>query len=163
MEAIQKEITYTVREVEKDGEFTMKIKKDEKTVGKTRPLMDSTLEIEAITQKAWEDGAREQCRYYSLRGQEFTTTKTFWQESKEVDRGFEVKGLKKGHDKKGGPKDKNEDVVTPPIPIDPIPDPIPVPDLPDPEMTLPQLRAKYPEIKATSKASFLKKLEDLKK
>ena len=151
MKAIQKEVTYSTHEHEKDGEYSIKIKRTEKTVGNPKALMDSTIESEAIRMNSWEEGRKQQMRAFVLNGTIGSASETFWV------------GL-------------DEDIPA----IIPIPRPSPTPptverppfeppqgDAPlpkaDEDMTLAELRAKYPKIKATSIAKFLDKVSHLPK
>lgn len=148
MKAVQIEATFSVTEHEKDGEFTMKTKKSEKRIGNERPLMDSTIEIEAIRKHNWEKNAKAAMRYYSLRGQEHSMTEKFWVEDKS-----EEKAEKKEEKAVEKEEKKQENEAKAPEKK----------EIPDNKLNLTQLRAKYPEIKATSIAAFLEKLKAAKK
>lgn len=83
MKARLLKVTVSTYEVEEDGDFTIKTKVKKEFLEKKKPLMDSTIEYEAIRFKNWLDQAKATARYNALYGNINSESLEYWVENKE--------------------------------------------------------------------------------
>lgn len=125
MQAKKIKVTVSTVEATDGDDFSIKTKiKTKEVKDSKRPLMESTIEIEAVRYKNWLDQAKITARANSLKGTVYSESCIYWVAN-------------------GEEKAKNDDAGDSKTP------------------TLSELRAKYPDIKATSVAVFLEKVKEL--
>lgn len=105
MQAIQLKVTVKTVEVKDGDDYTMKMKIKKKYSENRKPLMDSTIEINAINHANWLSQAKETARRNLREGIEYSQSDTYWVEDKEK----EAEVQKKSGEKVKEPKEPTGD------------------------------------------------------
>ena len=150
MKAQRSKVTVLTVEVTEGDDFTIKTKIKEELLEGTKMLMDSTVENYAIEHHNWLNQAKKTARNNARNGVINSENHTYWVAIEESDEEKPVKGALFDEDltppanTEDGDDGGDEDIK----------------EIKNSELTLPELRVKYPDIKTTSRYDFLNKIKE---